>query len=84
MDPCVIYSVGRSSHSSLEECIHALRQEAGVPSVSSLYWNPSVPRHSIDVRREYLLADTLREVRKPSFDTGKLLQVHVHVQCMHY
>lgn len=49
-----------------------------LPIPSSHGWDPDLPRNYIDVRRGFVLSDTLREMVKPTFDVTKLIQVNVY------
>ena len=52
-----------------------LQQKEGIPTPTNDYEWTGLRRMCIDVRREHVLADTLREMFKPRFDTTILLKV---------
>ena len=59
------------------ECIHTLKLKANLPTPQSDCEWLCIERTSIDVRRSHIIADTLRELRKPRFDIYKMLKVLV-------
>lgn len=61
----------------LSDIVMILRDKCGlrIPDVTSEDWE-CIPRTSIDVRRDFVVDDGIREARKKRFDTSKLLKVH--------
>ena len=58
---------------SLAHCIATIRREAVLPVPSALNWD--IPCNVIDIRHDFVLCDTFREMKKPTFDMKRLLQV---------
>lgn len=63
--------------SSFADCIDLLKQKANITIPTNDDEWSEIPRMCIDVRRDRVLADTLREMSKPRFDYTKLLKVYV-------
>ena len=60
----------------LNDVVLVLRQKTNIriPAVTSEEWEV-IPRTSIDVRRDFVVQDGIREARKKRFDPSKLLRV---------
>ena len=65
------------SANSLEECLHILKQK-DIPTPKNDYEWQGLSRMTIDVRRDHVLSDMLREMKKPRFNTALLLKVFTH------
>ena len=71
---------GTRTCNTLADCIQELQRRVRLAPFQSLSWDADVGvRNVIDIRRNFLLVDTLREANKTNFDVTRLLQVHIHV-----
>lgn len=59
----------------MKDAITLLQKKCGIVIPKNDQEWEGVPRMSIDVRREYVLADGLREAKKSRFEPAKLLKV---------
>ena len=64
---------------TLKDAIGVLQKACGIVIPKSDDEWEGIPRMSIDVRREYVFTDGLREARKSRFDPAKLLKVYDHL-----